>query len=95
MTGHKKEKIERVLKLKRRSNPFDPKDYPYTHIGHNYAWDVVQDKITSSVYLKAACIRYLNDVADKNNKIFRFDPNKSEKYLRLVQKFEHVIGNSV
>jgi phage terminase large subunit-like protein len=92
MTGYKKEKIERELKLE-RCNPFDPRIYPYTHKGHRYAWDIIDGKIPSSLYLRGACIRYVNDVFDKDNPVFYFDPEKSEKYLRLVQKFEHVIGN--
>lgn len=92
MTGVKEEKILRKPKVK-RSNPFDPGVYPNTHKGHKYAWDVIDGIIPSSIYMIGACIRYVNDIADKDNSFFYFDADKAERYLRLVQKFEHVIGN--
>jgi len=70
---------------------FDQKKYPYCHKGHNYALDIVEGKILASKYVIGACERYLRDL--QNGKAdWRFAPEVAEKFLRLVQKFEHVIG---
>lgn len=72
-----------------RSNPFDILEYPYCHSGHDYAWDILDGKIIACKYIIGACKRYLRNLEDPK---FRFDTEKAERYLRLVQKFEHVIG---
>lgn len=70
-------------------NPFDPKKYPNCYEGHNYALDVVSGKIPNSIYILGACERYLKDLEEKK---YPFKPEWAEKFLRLVQKFDHVIG---
>ncbi len=70
----------------------DKKKFPNCWRGHEYAQDVVAKKIVACVYVIGACERYLRDVEDKT-KDFYFDWDAAEKYLRAVQKFEHVIGH--
>ncbi len=69
--------------------PFDPKKYPNCINGHNYALAVLSGKINANKYVKGACQRYLNDLEDPK---YYFEVEKAEKFLRLVQRFEHVIG---
>lgn len=71
---------------------FNPKKYPNCNKGHNYALDVVAGRIVTNKYILGACERYLRDVDNKEAQ-FYFDANIAEKYLRVVQKFEHVIGH--
>jgi phage terminase large subunit-like protein len=68
---------------------FDPKKYPFCNSGHQYALDVVSGKIPNSKYIVGACLRYFEDLKKGE---FPFDADAAEKYLRLVQKFEHVKG---
>jgi phage terminase large subunit-like protein len=50
--------------------------------------------IPACKYVTGACNRYLNDlVKDSNGWDYSFKVKRAERYLRLVQKFEHVIGN--
>ena len=67
------------------------KKHPYCTKGHQYALDVVEGKIVACVYVIGACQRYLRDIENENAN-FWMDWDAAEKYLRLVQKFEHVIG---
>lgn len=76
----------------RRSNPFDKASLPFCWKGHDYALKVVAGEIPAATFVVGACERYLNDIADESNDHFYFEPKKAEKFLRLVQKFEHVIG---
>ena len=71
--------------------PFDKKKYPNLNLGHEYALDVVAGNIPASIYTIGACKRYLREIEFAPFG-FEFRPEKAEKYLRLVQKFEHVIG---
>ena len=71
---------------------FDKKKYPHVASGHKYAEDVVSGKIVANKFIIGACERYLSDLENKTA-FFRFDPDTAEKYLRLVQKFEHVEGH--
>lgn len=89
MSGSK-EKIVRELLTKKRSNPFPEEKFPNVRRGHEYAWDVIEGKITASLYTRGACVRYVNDIRKNDN--YYFNPEKAEKFLRLTQKFEHVIG---
>jgi phage terminase large subunit-like protein len=72
-------------------NPFSFKTHPNCHRGHKYAEDVVAGKIISNIYIIGACNRYLRDLRDTSR--FTFNADRAERYLRLVQKFEHVIGH--
>ena len=71
-------------------NPFDKEKYPFCHSGHQYALDIISGSIVSNIYIKGACQRYLNDLAE--NTKFYFDPDKAERFLRLAQRFKHVKG---
>jgi phage terminase large subunit-like protein len=71
---------------------FDPKKYPNCAKGHQYALDVVAKKIVANKFIIGACERYLLDV-DNQEANFWFSPDKAEKYLRTVQKFQHVEGH--
>ncbi len=68
----------------------NPKLHPNCLRGHIYAEDVVAGKIVACKYVVGACRRYLREVED--DKWF-FDWDDAEKYLRTVQKFDHVIGH--
>jgi phage terminase large subunit-like protein len=68
------------------------KKHPNCKKGHEYAVSVVDRKITACQYVIGACERYLRDI-EETNKDFYFDWDAAEKYLRTVQKFEHVIGH--
>jgi len=70
----------------------DPKVHPNVASGHQYALDVVAGNIIACQYVKGACARYLRDV-DEHGKGWYFDADAAEKYLRSVQKFNHVIGH--
>lgn len=70
----------------------DKKKYPNCFAGDKYARDVVDGKIVANIYIKGACERYLRDV-DNQEANFWFDIKAAEKYLRLAQKFEHVVGH--
>jgi phage terminase large subunit-like protein len=70
---------------------FDKKKFPFCDKGHNYAIDIVEGKIVASKYVKGACQRYLNDLENKKAN-FYFNSDAAEKFLRLAQKFDHVIG---
>lgn len=70
---------------------FDKSTYPNCFAGHQYALDIIAKKIPASKYIISACERYLRDLDNKES-FFYFDTAAAEKYLRLVQKFEHVKG---
>ena len=72
------------------ANPFDPLEHPNCHRGHDYALRVASKEIVACSYIIGACQRYLDDLEE--DILWYFDRDKAEKYLRLVQKFPHVIG---
>lgn len=69
----------------------DKNKYPFCFKGHQYALDVVDGKILACKYVIGACKRYLRDL-ENSEATFYFDLDAAEKYLRSVQRFEHVIG---
>jgi phage terminase large subunit-like protein len=76
-------------------NPFDQEKYPNCYSGHQYAIDVALGKIPNCIYIVGACKRYLKDYSIYKSEEFPryyFQVEKAEKYLRVVQKFEHVKG---
>lgn len=75
--------------MEARINPFDKKIYPNVYEGHQYSLDVVAGKIPNCKYVIGACQRYLDDL-EKGE--YPFEPQRAEKYLRIVQKFNHVKG---
>lgn len=68
------------------------KKYPNCARGHKYAEQVVSGKILACIYVIGACKRYLADV-EREDALYFFDFDAAEKYLRLVQKFDHVVGH--
>lgn len=70
---------------------FDKKKYPNCFRGHEYAEQVVAGNIVACKYTIGACKRYLADLEREDVSWF-FDVKKAEKYLRNVQRLEHVIG---
>lgn len=72
-----------------RNNPFDILEHPFCHMGHEYALDIIEGEITACKFIIGACQRYLRDLEDPR---FTFNSKKAERYLRLVQQFDHVIG---
>lgn len=68
----------------------DKKEHPFCYSGHQYALDVVSGKIPNSRYVVGACKRFLEDL-EKGK--YPFDVEYAERFLRLVQNFDHVIGN--
>jgi phage terminase large subunit-like protein len=75
-------------------NPIDPKAYPNVYQGHQYAIDVISGKLPNSIYVIGACERYLKDLylCEEEDSKYIFDIERAERYLRLVQKFEHIKG---
>lgn len=73
-------------------NPFNNSAFPNCKSGYQYAVDIVEGDILASKYMIATCKRFLVEVVDTKNPKFYFDADKAEKFLRLVQRFEHAIG---
>lgn len=69
---------------------FDKETYPNVYDAHKYAVEVISGEIPSCLYVYGACKRFIDDLEKKE---YPFDPEKAERYLRLVQKFSHVKGN--
>lgn len=77
-------------------NIFDKNKYPNCHDGHNYALDVISGNIKANKWVIGSCKRYLNDlvrIENENECPFYFLPDKAEKFLRIVQKFNHPVGH--
>lgn len=72
-------------------NPFNQKTHPNTFEAYQYAVDVLNGKIPNCIYIVGACKRFIDDLEKKE---YPFDPDKSERYLRLTQLFQHVKGSS-
>jgi phage terminase large subunit-like protein len=73
------------------SNPFNPATHPNCYEAHEYANDVISGRIPNCKFVVGAVKRYLKDLNNKEA-TFYFDADFAERYLRLVQKFPHVIG---
>jgi phage terminase large subunit-like protein len=73
----------------------DPIRYPNCYRGHQYALRVISGKEIVCKYVIGACQRYLDDIERFHNKKYKYWLNldQAEKYLRLVQKFEHAEGH--
>lgn len=71
---------------------FSKTKHPFCAKGHQYAQDILAGKIAANKYIRGACERYMADIANQGT-YFYFDADTAEKYLRLVQKFEHVEGH--
>ena len=68
------------------------KEYPHCIRGHKYAEDVVSGDVVACEEVIGACERFLSDIENKDA-LWHMDWKSAEKYLRSVQKFEHVIGH--
>ncbi len=69
--------------------------HPNFHDAYNYATEVVTGKQPNCIYIIAACKNFLRDFHEcisNPTSTYIFDIDYVERYLRLVQKFEHVIG---
>ena len=67
----------------------DFKEHPNCLRGHNYALGVVSGSILACENIRYACQRYLRDLEEGK---YPFDADKAEKFLRLVQRFNHIKG---
>jgi phage terminase large subunit-like protein len=75
-------------------NPFDIVDEVNLFEAYNYAQEIVSGEKIACKYIIGACNRFLKDIEltkDPTSK-YVFDSEYAERYLRLVQKFEHYIG---
>lgn len=73
-------------------NPFKKSKYPFCYSGHEYALRVVSGEEPNCKYIIGACQRYLDDLENQDTRHYFFNPDKAEKFLRLAQRFDHVIG---
>ena len=67
----------------------DPIKYPNCFEGYTYAVKIVSGELIASIPTIGACRRFLSDL-EKN--IFPFNWDKSERFLRLAQQFNHIKG---
>jgi len=72
----------------------DSAKYPFSFIGHEYAQSVVNDELPVATSVYHACERYFDDLRSERNGGWRFylDLERSERFLRLTQRFKHVKG---
>lgn len=70
-------------------------DYPNCQDGYNYCQDILSGKIKANKYVIGACKRFMRDleIAQGENPPFIFRPEQAEKFLRIVQKFDHPVGH--
>lgn len=74
---------------------FNEKKFPFVSKGHKYALDILSGDINANIWIKGACQRYLDDlkrIKEDKDCPFYFRPEKAEKFLRIVQKFDHAVG---
>lgn len=83
-------------KLDLKKNPVNILKYPFVHKGYGYCLDILNGVIPANIWVKGACHRFLSDLYRSRNEEdcpFYFNLAKAEKYLRIVQKFEHAVGH--
>lgn len=80
-----------AIPAKKKSRRPNKVKYPFCRMGHRYAERVVAGKIVACKFVIGACERYLRDI-NNSDATFRMDWKAAEKYLRCVQRFEHVKG---
>lgn len=73
---------------------FISKKYPNIREAIEYAEQVVNGDIIACIYIIGSCKRFLDDLkeCENPNSKYIFDLEYAERYLRLVQNFNHVIG---
>ena len=72
---------------------FDSK-YPKVRNGYHYADQIRKGEIDVCVHVKNCVDRFFSDIekSKQDDCEFYFDPEKAERFLRLVQRFKHVKG---
>lgn len=72
----------------------DKLKYPNCYEGYEYAQKVVSGEIPNSKYIIGSCKRFFKDLeeASKVDSKYIFDIDYVERYLKVVQLLEHVIG---
>ncbi len=77
-----------------RTNPIDKDRYPNCYEGYQYALQVVSGIRIECKYVIGACERFLKDYkkCSEGENYYFFDIDIAERYLYLVQKLNHVIG---
>ena len=71
------------------NNIFNKIKYPNCAGGYQYILDIESGKINSCIYIKGVCAKIKKDFHDDR---FFFDAEWAEKFMRMFQKFEHVIA---
>lgn len=69
--------------------------FPYSYKGHEYAQRVVNNELPVATPVYHACERYFDDLRNfhsKKNAKYYLDLERSERFLRLAQRFKHVKG---
>lgn len=69
----------------------DSKSFPFVAKGFDYAFKVLSGEIVACKYVIGACERLFNDLNVPDSDYY-FDVEYAERYLRIVQRFEHVNG---
>lgn len=73
---------------------YDFSKYPNVSRAFQYAYDVKDGRRLACTYVRGAVDRFFNDLKRQDCELcsFYFDIDKAERFLRLVQKFNHVKG---
>jgi len=68
--------------------------YPRVEAGLKWARDVIAGKVPACRYVKQACKRHFDDMAESRSKTFkyRFDPAAAERKLKLIELMPHTKG---
>lgn len=73
------------------ANPFSKIKTPNCFRGYQYAEQVCSGEIPSCIYIRGSCDKFIREVA-MDSPDFYFDSAPAENFLKLVQRFPHVIG---
>ena len=68
------------------------KKYPNCARGIKYAEDVISGEVVACEFVIGAAKRFFRMLENEDKSKYYFDFDAAEKFLRLAQKFEHVIG---
>lgn len=68
--------------------------YPNVNAAQKYARDVAGGRILACSYVRAACVRHLDDLKASKAKAypFKFDRDAAERVCRFIQKMPHTKG---
>lgn len=106
MAGHDSESAGRIRQSRRKprratgkacaKNPTDSasSERNYAEIAHQYARDVVADRILACRRVKLACKRHLDDLAKSREKQYpyRFDAARANLPCRFIERLPHTRG---